>query len=149
MLVYSAEYILQVIGAGATATADRDWHDIWKGTPEAVSLQEEIDLIHTEGRKRPPVATTLDKEFATSWPYQVVALTQRNMQSLWRDPTYIASKVALNIIAGLFIGFTFFKAKDSIQGTQNKLFVRSFLIIVIKILNLAFGSPYSCPRSSQ
>ncbi|KAJ3529193.1 hypothetical protein NM688_g7886 [Phlebia brevispora] len=32
------------------------------------------------------------------------------------------AKIALNIVAGLFIGFTFFKAKDTQQGTQNKLF---------------------------
>lgn len=41
----------------------------------------------------------------------------------WRDPTYTRAKLALNIVAALFIGFTFFKAKDSIQGTQNKIFV--------------------------
>ena len=114
---------MQVIGAGATATADRDWHEIWKAAPEATAVQVEIDLIHSEGRQRPPVATTLDKKYATSWFYQVATLTQRNMQSSWRDPTYIMSKVALNIVAGIFIGFTFFKAKDSMQGTQNKLFV--------------------------
>lgn len=34
------------------------------------------------------------------------------------------AKIALNIVAGLFIGFTFFKAKDTLQGTQDKLFVR-------------------------
>lgn len=45
------------------------------------------------------------------------------MQAHWRDPTYIVSKIALNIVAGLFIGFTFWQAKDSMQGTQNKLFV--------------------------
>jgi ATP-binding cassette, subfamily G (WHITE), member 2, SNQ2 len=122
-VVYRAEYILQVIGAGATATADRDWHEIWKASPEATSLQQEIERVHAEGRQRPPVRTTLDRKFATSWAYQVVILTRRNMQSLWRDPTYIIAKIALNITAGLFIGFTFFKAKDSIQGTQNKLFV--------------------------
>jgi ABC-type multidrug transport system permease subunit len=27
-------------------------------------------------------------------------------------------------VISLLIGFTFFKAKDTIQGTQNKLFVR-------------------------
>ena len=33
------------------------------------------------------------------------------------------AKLALNAVGGLFIGFTFFKADDSQQGTQNKLFV--------------------------
>ncbi|KAI0342389.1 pleiotropic drug resistance ABC transporter [Trametopsis cervina] len=118
----AAEYILQVIGAGATATADRDWHAIWKQSPEAAGLQNEIERIHAEGRQRPPVSTTLEQTFATSWGYQVATLTQRDVQTHWRDPTYIMAKIALNIVAGLFIGFTFFKAKDSIQGTQNHLF---------------------------
>lgn len=71
----------------------------------------------------PPVETTLKSTFATSWLYQVATLLQRDMQAHWRDPTYIVSKIALNIVAGLFIGFTFWQAKDSMQGTQNKLFV--------------------------
>jgi ATP-binding cassette, subfamily G (WHITE), member 2, SNQ2 len=33
--------------------------------------------------------------------------------------TYIMAKLMLNIIGGLFIGFTFFKAKNTIQGTRE------------------------------
>lgn len=38
------------------------------------------------------------------------------------------SKLTLNIIGGLFIGFTFFKSGSTIQANQDKLFVgdRSF-----------------------
>lgn len=122
-----AEYILQAIGAGATATSDRDWHQTWTESSEAEKLQQEIERIHAEGRQRPPVETTLKRKFATSWPYQVVTLLHRDMQAHWRDPTYVMSKMALNIVGGLFIGFTFWKAKDSLQGTQNKLFVRHAL----------------------
>ena len=38
------------------------------------------------------------------------------------------AKVALNVVAGLLVGFTFFKSKDSLQGTQDKLFVRPIRI---------------------
>jgi ATP-binding cassette, subfamily G (WHITE), member 2, SNQ2 len=68
------------------------------------------------------ISATLRSRFATSWTYQVVTLFHRNFQYFWRDPTYLLSKVALNVAGGLFIGFTFFKADDSQQGTQNKLF---------------------------
>lgn len=114
---------MQVIGAGATALVDRDWHEVWKNSPEARGVQEDIERIHAEGRQRGAVETTLKSEFATSWSYQVLTLLQRDAESHWRDPTYIMAKLALNIVAGLLIGFTFFKAKDSIQGTQNKIFV--------------------------
>ncbi|KAH9927376.1 pleiotropic drug resistance ABC transporter [Amylocystis lapponica] len=117
-----AEYILDVIGAGATATTVIDWHTMWKQSKERKVLQGEIDAVHAEGHQHPPVTANMQHEFATSWSYQFAALCQRNLQSYWRDPVYLMAKLALNIVAGLLIGFTFFKAKNSIQGTQNKLF---------------------------
>ncbi|KAL0960159.1 hypothetical protein HGRIS_011794 [Hohenbuehelia grisea] len=117
-----AEFILDVIGAGATATADRDWHKVWSESPEAANLQQEIEKIHTEGRSRGAVDATLKSAFASSWSYQLGNLVDRDLRSHWRDPTYLMAKLVLNITAGLFIGFTFFKSKDSQQGTQNKLF---------------------------
>lgn len=124
--------MLTAIGAGATATSDTDWHDVWIHSPEAAMLQKELDQIHTEGRSRPPVEAALHKEFATPWIYQTMLLLRRDVQAHWRNPTYLMSKVALNITAGLFIGFTFFKAKDSIQGTQNKLFVSSLIDLIYR-----------------
>ncbi|KAG6877003.1 hypothetical protein C0993_011111 [Termitomyces sp. T159_Od127] len=117
-----AEFMLDVIGAGATANSNVNWHEIWKNSPEAVTTQEELEGIHTEGRSRPPVAEAFHSEFATSWLHQTKELLFRNSRSFWRDPTYIHSKLVLNIFGGLFIGFTFFKAKNSQQGTQNQLF---------------------------
>ena len=115
--------MLDVIGAGATASSTIDWHDVWKNSKEAIETQSDIDHIHSEGRKKPPVQATRKSEFAMSWGYQTIILMQRAFQSYWRDPTYLISKLVLNIVAGLFIGFTFFKSKDTMQGTQNKLFV--------------------------
>ena len=121
---YRAEYILEAIGAGATATTDVDWYSAWKKSPEAARLQEDLDHILAEGRNKPPVETRLRSEYPTSWPYQLALLLKRGGQAYWRDPTYAISRLALNCAAGLFIGFTFFKAKTTIQGTQNHLFVR-------------------------
>lgn len=45
--------MLDVIGAGATATSEQDWYNIWKAAPESVAVQEEVNKIHTEGRSRP------------------------------------------------------------------------------------------------
>lgn len=115
--------MLTAISAGATSTSNTDWHDIWKRSPEANMLQEELDHIHAEGRSRPPVEAALHKEFATPWLHQTALLLKRDCLAHWRNPTFLMSKLALNIIAGLFIGFTFFKSKDSLQGTQDKLFV--------------------------
>ena len=120
--------MLTAISAGATSTSTTDWHEIWKQSPEAQQLQEELDQIHTEGRSRPPVEAALHKEFATSWLHQTAMLLKRDCLAHWRNPTFLMSKIALNIAAGLFIGFTFFKSKDTLQGTQNKLFVGTYLL---------------------
>lgn len=116
--------MLDVIGAGATASSTIDWHSAWKESPEAGSLQEEINRIHTEGRQRAAVSESLHSEHATSWFTQLWELFKRDAAAHYRDPDYLMAKLVLNIVGGLFIGFTFFKAKDSQQGTQNKLFVR-------------------------
>ncbi|KAI0943006.1 hypothetical protein AcW1_002753 [Taiwanofungus camphoratus] len=128
-----AEYILDVIGAGATATADKNWHDIWSRSREAENLQQELDTIHTEGKQRGrSVGAGMAGEFATSWPYQMWTLLQRDAQAHWRDPSYILAKLGANIAGGLLIGFTFFKSKSSIQGTQDRLFA-VFMSIILSV----------------
>lgn len=142
-----AEYMLEVIGAGATASSDIEWAGAFKASQVAQNATKDIERIHAEGRNRPAVegtsswaayyilwlrnvilSATLRSEFATSWGYQVMALLRRNAQNYWRDPGYIMAKILLNIAGGLFIGFTFWKADDSQQGTQNKLFVRELFL---------------------
>ncbi|KAF4598086.1 hypothetical protein EYR38_006480 [Pleurotus pulmonarius] len=117
-----AEFILDVIGAGASATADQDWHAVWEKSPEAQEVRKQIEDIHAEGRRKSAVEATVNDKFASSWTFQTTELLRRDLRNHWRDPTYLMAKFVLNIAAGLFIGFTFFKAKDSQQGTQNKLF---------------------------
>jgi ATP-binding cassette, subfamily G (WHITE), member 2, SNQ2 len=124
---HSAEYILEVIGAGATATTDADWHSLWKNSSNAKEVDEELETLLQDGRKRHAVDTAQHSEFSTSWLFQVKTLWEREAIRHWRDPTYMLAKLALNVVAALFVGFTFFKAKDSIQGTQNKIFV-SYLL---------------------
>jgi len=123
-----AEYMLDVIGAGATATSAQDWHAIWKASPVYTAALEEIANIINTASKRPAVRTELQTEFATSWLFQYKQLVAREYRNYWRNPTYLIAKLVLNVICGLFIGLTFFKSKDTQQGTQNKLFVRPCII---------------------
>jgi len=126
--------MLDVIGAGAAATTTVNWHDVWKKSPEAASTAREIQRVHQEGRNRPAVETKLRTEYSTSWAHQTFVVTQRSATATWRDPTYVTAKLVLNIAAGLFIGFTFWKTPSTIQGAQNKLFS------VFVILNLSLPS---------
>lgn len=121
--------MLDVIGAGATATSGENWHELWRTSIESKRVQQEIETIHTEGRSRPAVEASIRTEFATPWFYQTVQLLKRDAQAHWRNPTYLMAKLILNTVGGLFIGFTFFHSKDSQQGTQNKLFVSCLLLL--------------------
>ncbi|KAL4248575.1 ABC transporter superfamily protein [Abortiporus biennis] len=136
-----AEYILEVIGAGATARADQDWHEVWKNSNEAQQVQKEIEEIHAEGRSRPPPPAAQKTKYATTWFYQFYSLLKRDMEAHWREPTYILAKIGLNITAGLFIGFTFFKSKDTLQGTQNKL----FSIFMSTVISVALANQLQVP----
>jgi ATP-binding cassette subfamily G (WHITE) protein 2 (SNQ2) len=95
-----AEFMLDVIGAGATASSEIDWHKVWQQSKESAELQREVDEIHDDGRNRPVVATTQHSEFAASWGYQATELMKRSAQRHWRDPTYLVAKLVLNILGG-------------------------------------------------
>ena len=120
---HRAEYILEAIGAGATASTDTDWYKAWKESPEASRVQDELAAIHAEGRNKPATQARHKSDFSTTWLYQMTLLLQRDAQAHWRDPTYLLSKIALNIGSALLIGFSFYQADVTIQGTQNHLFV--------------------------
>ncbi|KDQ56615.1 hypothetical protein JAAARDRAFT_131673 [Jaapia argillacea MUCL 33604] len=142
-----AEFMLDVIGAGATANSHVDWHTKWTESKEFERLQEELDEIHTEGRSRPPVEATLHSEYSTTWGYQMVELLKRDFQAHYRNPTYLMAKLMLNIAAGLFIGFTFFRSKSTLQGTQNKLFAIFMATIVSVPLANQLQVPFLHMRS--
>ena len=128
---HRAEYILDVIVAGATAKVTEDWHTIWRESSEAQHLQVELENIHTDGRGRPPVLTALHTEHATGWGHQVFQLIKRGESSHNRNPSYLISKFLLNAMGGLFIGLSFFDADNSQQGTQNKLFVSAIHPVLV------------------
>lgn len=119
-----AEYILQVIGAGATAKADRDWADIWEQSLDGRAAIDETIAIKVEYKESADPAQHDEPEgsYAVSWLTQYKAVQRRAFQIYWRSPEYIMGKVVLNVVAGLFLGFTFYIQKDaSVQAMQNKV----------------------------
>lgn len=138
-----AEYILDVVGAGATATSDIDWAYVWRHSREAMSLQEELVIICKEGKTKQAMKPIMTGHFATSWGYQLWVLTVRDYQNRWRDPIYIIAKLGLNILCGLVLGFTYFKTKNSIQANQNKIFVSHSRLVSSAPLTLS-----RCRRST-
>lgn len=133
-----AEYILEAIGAGATASTDFDWGEIWAQSPEKVQTDAKRDELINESAKNAtdtsatdsPSEKNLTSKYATPYWYQFRHVTHRTSLIFYRDPDYIAAKVFLMTIAGLFIGFTFFGLKHTKTGAQNGMFC-AFLSCVI------------------
>jgi ATP-binding cassette subfamily G (WHITE) protein 2 (SNQ2) len=131
-----AEYILDVIGAGATASTSVNWNDVWKSAPESKRLEQEIERIHSEKRNAPVEDDGHHPEFASSFITQLSTLLVRSFRDYIRKPSYLMAKFMTCIAFGLFIGFTFFKAPLSFQGSQNHLFaVFMSLILSVPISN--------------
>ena len=127
-----AEFMLDVIGAGATAVSTIDWHAVWQKSPEAIATADEIQQIHKEGRSRPAVETKQHTEYSTSWIHQTTAVVRRGAAAIWRDPVYVTARVAGNIAGPIFLGFTFWKSPSTEQGVQNKLF-SIFVVLILTV----------------
>ncbi|EDO19286.1 hypothetical protein Kpol_1036p28 [Vanderwaltozyma polyspora DSM 70294] len=126
-----AEYILEAIGAGATASVNEDWHQIWKNSPEHTETEQRIEeMIRDLTAKGADSADDDNSKYATSYFYQFRYVWIRTATTLWRDLPYIMSKMMLNITAGLFIGFTFYDVGKTFTGLQNALFA-TFMAIVL------------------
>ncbi|OQD90039.1 hypothetical protein PENANT_c002G09456 [Penicillium antarcticum] len=131
-----AEYMLEIIGAGAAGHASKDWPVVWKHSPEAREVEAELLRIHTS--KATPDSNPNEgvvnrgeqNEFAMPLLDQIRWVTYRVFQQYWREPSYIGAKFMLGIVSALFIGFSYFKPGTSIQGIQNHLF-SSFMLTSI------------------
>ncbi|KAL4814376.1 ABC-2 type transporter-domain-containing protein [Aspergillus spinulosporus] len=121
-----AEYMIEVVNAEVNDRGT-DWFDVWKGSKECQAVKEEIERIHEEKRE---IAVAIEEtddgstqsEFAMPFWFQLYVVTVRVFQQYWRMPEYIISKGALAIVAGLFIGFSFYDAKTSLAGLQTLVF---------------------------
>ncbi|KAK0566531.1 ATP-binding cassette transporter snq2 [Tilletia horrida] len=130
-----AEFMLEAIGAGATATTAYDWHKLYKESPMATELQRDFDQITDESKAReirPEDEKRGARQYAVGTMTQLKLVLYRQMQFQHRNVTYMGAKIGLNVLAGLFIGSSFWgQGQDlSVASLQNKLFA-VFMALVI------------------
>ncbi|KAJ5970839.1 CDR ABC transporter [Penicillium vulpinum] len=119
-----AEYMLGIVNAGQNDKG-QDWFDVWKESDESKEVQMELERIHNEKKNEPSGAddsSNIHSEFAMPFWFQMIQVTHRVFQQYWRMPSYVLAKWGLGIASGLFIGFSFFDAKTSLQGMQTVIF---------------------------
>ena len=110
-----------------------DWADVWRTSEEARVVDNEIArLSHQPGTKtNPSQHGSKDKpNNPASLLRQYQLVQSRAFRWYFRSPVYIRGKVIINVAAGLFLGFTFYKQRNSAQGLQNKMFA-SFASLIL------------------
>ncbi|KAK0130195.1 hypothetical protein ONS96_000718 [Cadophora gregata f. sp. sojae] len=126
-----AEYMIEVINKSIGDGA-QDWHSIWKSSQECRDVEQEIQRIHLErgtGNTETHDATSFS-EFAMPLSAQIQVVTYRIFQQYWRMPEYIMAKWGLGLVAGLFVGFTFYGA-DASQAGMNNVIYSVFMLTTI------------------
>ena len=126
--VNPAEYILDAIGAGATAVTDKDWAKLYRESHLAAELDGKLKDIVARREIAPATdehaKAQNEREFAQPVGIQILVTTYRLLVTYWRNPWYLIGKISLNLIAGLFIGSSFWNQgqNESNAALQNKLF---------------------------
>ncbi|AGO10578.1 AaceriABR125Cp [[Ashbya] aceris (nom. inval.)] len=118
-----AEYILEAIGAGATASTTEDWAALWRNSPECARENENVNkLVNDLSAKYMSTTPVPVSKYATSYVYQFRHVIARTCLIFYRDLDYLLSKQFLYLSAGLFIGFTFYDVGTSYTGLRNAMF---------------------------
>ena len=119
-----AEYILEAIGAGATATTDKDWAQLFKESQLSAELDASLREITANVKYDTESSTKVQREYAETVAMQVYLTTKRIFLAYWRSPSYIAGKLLLNVLTGLFVGSSYWGQgqKDSKIAVQNQAF---------------------------
>lgn len=83
-----AEYMLTMVGAGATGKSTQDWHEVWKSSQEAKYVQLELDRIQQEMGSKAETDTSNEakSEFAMPFAIQLYEVTKRVFEQYWRTP---------------------------------------------------------------
>lgn len=122
-----AEYILEAIGAGATANAHEDWFDIWTRSKQYQDTTKEVSYLKTKSYQEEEEEQQLTEEdlhstYAMPYSSQLYYVTMRTGLQIYRSPQYVMAKFMLFLSAGLFVGFTFWNIDQSMTGLQNAMF---------------------------
>lgn len=125
-----AEWMLEAIGAAPGSTADVDWYQAWRQSPEYQGVQGELNRLAapTASQEKPEHGhhgkhdDSAYREFAAPLWDQLLVVCHRVFQQYWRTPSYLYAKFTLCCAVALFIGLVFINAPLSIQGLQNQMF---------------------------
>ncbi|OGE53517.1 hypothetical protein PENARI_c007G00791 [Penicillium arizonense] len=129
-----AEWMLTVIGAAPGSQTTVDWPKVWRDSHEYQSVKVKLHEIRTSratiggSLQMHPSSRSNNGSYAASFPAQWWFVQKRVAAQYWRTPSYIYSKITLTVASALFIGFSFYNARNTIQGLQNQMYAVMMLL---------------------
>lgn len=141
-----AEYILNCIGAGATASANDDWGDLWSSSPEYKAVTDEIQRLNAllPGKVSSESTESLKATYATSWDKQMWFVLNRTFLQFWRSPVYIRAKLLECILCALFVGISFVGLNNSVSAANNS-FSSIFMTLLIALAMINQSHVFAYP----
>ena len=128
-----AEYILNCIGASATASVNTDWNELWLNSPECAAAREEVEELHRMLPDRPVRDDIkLNSRFAASYASQLKIVLNRTAIQFWRSPVYIRAKFFEYVTCALFVGLSYVDVNYSLGGAQEA-FASIFMLLLIAL----------------
>lgn len=115
--VNPAEHMIDIV-----SSTKRDWHKIWRESPEYDAMLSELDQSVAYGKSHPPQISDDGQEFATTLLTQTQLVTKRMSIAIYRNVDYVNNKFALHIITGLFTGFTFWQLGTTVTDLNMRMF---------------------------
>ncbi|KKK16272.1 hypothetical protein ARAM_003175 [Aspergillus rambellii] len=132
--VNPAEHMIDVV-SGALSQG-RDWHEVWKSSPEHSNSRRQLDQIVQEAASKPPGTVDDGNEFAMPLWQQMLIVTKRTCVAVYRNTDYVNNKLALHIGSALFNGFSFWKMGNSVGSLQLYLFaIFNFIFVAPGCIN--------------
>lgn len=146
-----AEWMFQITGASAGSENKQDWSAVWNTSEERNAVKAE--LAHMKDQLSQCPSSSLDasdtdalRPFAATFATQSRIVLKRVFQQYWRTPSYLYSKAALCLFSvsqinhrynthlrffqALFIGFSFWKMPNSLQGLKNQMYAIFMLLVI-------------------
>ncbi|CAG8905870.1 unnamed protein product [Penicillium egyptiacum] len=129
-----AEWMLTVIGAAPGSQTTVDWSKVWRDSREYQAVKAQLHEIRTSkaatggNLQMQPSSQLNNGSYAASFLQQWWFVQKRVAAQYWRTPSYIYSKIALTVGSALFIGFSFYNARNTIQGLQNQMYAVMMLL---------------------
>ncbi|KAJ1731752.1 ATP-binding cassette transporter snq2, partial [Coemansia biformis] len=128
-----AEYILDVV------SGSDNWGNVWNKSDERQHVLTEVDRINeikqssTYGSEDAEEST---RKYARRLPVQMKIVTMRMLRGHWRDLQYNMTRLGLQILCALAVGFSFIHEGDGVAQTQNKIFaIFETAVLSVLIIN--------------